>query len=106
MSKFKFGEEVVCVVGRSKGKHFIVDGFTCCPKCGRPCVYLKGYNEVCNMRCASRGDLPGCENLDCGVREYYDEALFEKLISLGETTEYRLRVTIPELIEIKDPQLQ
>lgn len=109
MSKFKFGDEVVAIKGCGqpikKGNHYIIDGFACCPNCGMACVYIKGFNRVGILICSNAERTSGC-GYESKERENYDEATFEKLISLAETTEYRLRVSIPELIEIKEPQLQ
>jgi len=105
MSKFKLGEKIVAIknhyAGRFKiGDIFIVDGFACCPKCGTQGIFLKGLNpNMSGTKCVPCNIIIS-EPLNC-----YRESNFEKLISLGETTEYRLKVSIPELTEIKTPQL-
>lgn len=109
MTKFKIGETVIArhsnISGEIvKGKEYIVDGFTCCSGCGIPCLYLKGMTRIANLICGNSHH--GCGYKKLHTRECYAESCFEKPISLAETTEYKLKVSIPELIEIKEPQLQ
>ena len=108
MSKFKVGDEIVAIRTHSggdyvKGEHYTVDGFTVCPNCGYPCIYLKGYNKI---------GTPGHTYKGCGwisiekQRIFYGESNFEKLMEFSDAIEYKLKVSIPELTEIKELQNQ
>lgn len=83
MSKFKIGDEIVAIknhsLGRFKiGDEFIVDGFSCCPNCGKRTIYLKGINLIVNTNCY-------CECVMKSVRAQYAESSFEKKKSFGQS---------------------
>lgn len=106
MSRFKIGQKVVAIKDHSqgvfkKGDEFIVDGFTCCPSCGNPCIYLNGKTEVVKWHCRPMG---------CGanyiLRESFSEFMFAPLQNNADAIEYKISVSIPELITIKEYQNQ
>lgn len=110
MSNFRIGEKVVAKENHpngtfKKGDEFIVDGFCCCPRCGRSNLYLKGLDRIVNSECNTR-IANGCGHITTDTRQRYSERRFEKAISIAEGIEYRLKVTIPELTEIKEVQHQ
>lgn len=105
MSNFKIGDKVICVREHSrgwvtKGKEYIIDGFSCCPNCNQALVFLKGHNEIRPMKLRCCQISVGC------VRQFFAASLFEKPISLSACIEYKLKVSIPELVELKELQNQ
>ena len=107
MHRFKVGQEVVAIKNHQqgdfkKGDEFIVDGLTCCPKCGRYRIQLIGFYRIVNT---FHGD-GGCNYVTENVRESFAEIAFVPKQSLSDAIEYRLSVSIPELTEIKIEQLQ
>jgi len=111
MSKFKLGQEVVALVtylptNIIKGNIYIVDGFTCCPGCGLPCINLKGRQKLYNSICQK--ESKGCGYREIAVRERYSENAFTDLISKEECAEYKSKISQPELeaLKIKEVQLQ
>jgi len=108
MHRFKVGQEVVAVkrniVSNIKiGDEFTVEGLTCCPGCGDAEIFLKGKTKIYDVTSCSPN---GCNQHSYNVRESYAESAFAPKQSLSEAIEYRLTVSIPELTEIKTPQLQ
>lgn len=109
MSKFKFGETVVAKLNlmkgdevvSKKGDEHIVDGFACCPKCGHSAINIQAFPFKANvdLNCCNGGSLHD-------VRPLFSEDSFEKPISLFEGISYRMKVTIPELVKIKEYQNQ
>lgn len=107
MHRFKVGQEVVAVRDHSqgffkKGDEFIVDGYACCPKCGEPCIHLKGINIIDDSIC---NGLNGCIHRERNVRASFAESSFAPKQSLSDAIEYRLSVSIKEL-EVKEYQQQ
>lgn len=108
MANFKIGDKVIAKFNHSggsfrKGDEFIIDGFCCCPSCGLPCIQLRGRTENCISICD--GSHKGC---GCGFmveeRESFWIGAFEKPASFGELASYKVKVSIPELTEIKEIQ--
>ena len=88
MSKFKLGQEIVAIKYQPEGKfkkgdEFIVDGLSCCNKCGLPCVYLKGlYNNVRNIHSACGGRFSGREMFaesDFAPKQSFADSICEKI---------------------------
>ena len=105
MSKFKLGDKVIAIKNHSKGDYkvgdeFIVTGFSCCPGCGEPTIRISGKDEIVNSSCRI------CKFLECFVVNNYFETSFEKPISISECIEYKLKVSLPELTELKELQNQ
>lgn len=110
MARFKIGQKVVAIRANStnnitKGNIYTIEGFNCCPKCGDTNVFLiekkKVYSYITCVK--SRG---GCGHVDLNARDRYDEKLFAPLANTADAIEYKMKVSIPELIEIKETQLQ
>jgi len=101
---WKIGDEIIAIINHSQGHFkigdkFIIDGFTCCEGCGEPCVYLKGRNRQSISNCVS------CNN-QTKKQINYASSCFQKPISLSSCIEYKLKVSIPELVELKELQNQ
>jgi len=110
MSRFKIGQEVIALhswlqCGILKDEHYIVDGFVCCKQCGRPYIYIKNVDVVANTHCSSADDKDGC-GYSTKERANFSETAFAPLQNFSDAVEYRLSVSIPELIEVKEYQNQ
>lgn len=108
MARFKIGQKVVALEKVSdvikKGEIYIVDGYHCCPGCGLPCIFVKDINVRCASPCLL--DKGGCGYVEYGVRASFEEVIFAPLTNIADAIEYRLKVSIPELTEIKEVQHQ
>lgn len=87
-----------------KDDELIIDGFSCCPSCGSPAVYIKGINGMTGGKCVSAsGKNDGCGRISYGTRTQFDPRYFEKPASFGELINYRKSVTEPEVLKILTP---
>lgn len=98
MSRFKIGQRVVAVIDHrqgffKKGDEFVVGGFSCCPQCGLPCVYLKNFYKIANSVCNK-----GCSYREEGVRECYAERNFAPIQSFGEQIAEQITKEVEEVI--------
>lgn len=105
MNRFKVGQKVVALKTHAdgefkKGEIYIIDGFSCCPMCGRATVYLLNHNEIVNSTCTI------CGHKDKEVRVNFYESNFAPIENIADAIEYKMKVSIPELIEIKEYQNQ
>lgn len=103
MHRFKVGQKVVAVKSHSGGEFkigdiFIVDELNCCCKCGLSTICLNGKDEYCIVVCS-------CNYTGAG-REHYTEMCFEPIQNISDAVEYKMKVSIPELTEIKEYQNQ
>lgn len=99
---YKKGDRIVALKDHSDGlfkigDEFICTGFTSCD-CGRLCTTIDR-----RLSWVSATVCPDCRKMH--VPEAYYAQQFIKKPSHGELIEYRLKVSAPELIEIKEPQL-
>lgn len=84
MSRFKIGQRVVSI---STGNEYVVDGLTCCSKCGVPCINLVGKHRIGNVTCVSTKNIAGCGGRTLNVREFYDERCFAPLEEIESAIE-------------------
>lgn len=103
---FKKGDKVIAVKDHrqghfKKGDEFSVDSFECCPSCGIQCISLVGIDKRGYAKCLK------CNHISNGIRRaFFELAFFTKPLSLSDAVEYKLKVSIPELTKIEEPQLQ
>ena len=105
MSRFKIGQKVVALTANAtgelvKGKTYEVCGFSACKGCGEPTIYLVGMVRRAGI------SHPKCGTVSETMRENYLESFFAPLQNTADAIEYRLSVSIPELIEVKEYQSQ
>lgn len=104
MARFKIGQKVVAIVDNrsgafKRGDVFTVDGFSCCPYCGLPTLFLKEKTDIVIV-------ARSCGRQSHNVREEFAERAFAPLANISDAIEYKMKVSIPELTEIKETQLQ
>lgn len=111
MARFKIGQKVVAIRSHTdgsfkKGVVYILDGFSSCPNCGAQTIHLKGYEERINFVCNHH--YGGCNMAVTArnVRSMFFIESFAPLHFSADAIEYKLKVSIPELTEIKETQLQ
>lgn len=94
-NEWKIGDTVLCIeTNPSKnviaGNEYVIDGFTCCPKCGQPEVYIKGLNHIV------KHIHLGCGYIGHGVQQKFIRRRFVKP-DLSSLTAYRSTVTVREI---------
>lgn len=108
MHRFKVGQKVVALVNRrstlgtvsiEKGREYTVIGLTCCQSCGKPEVIIKGQNAKVMCECGK------CKH-ESPRTASFNQDHFAPLQNNADAIEYKLKVSIPELTEIKELQNQ
>lgn len=108
--RFKVGQKVVAILSHrggffNKGDVLTVHSLTCCENCGLPGVTVAEITEITNVSCTG-WVLKGCGHVTNNVRMMFMEKCFAPLSSTSEACEYKMKVSIPELLTIKEYQEQ
>lgn len=107
---FKIGDTVICkdashrpdTIGYLvKGKEYVIDGFSCCGKCGTPTLFLVGLDLQSNSHCKCGGIVT--------ERQNYRASRFEKPImssstrtALNKSLEEYKNISLQELTEMEE----
>lgn len=100
MHRFKVGQKVVAIRNSDtwkSGQVFTVEFLSCCIKCGEPNIKLTELNGIGVNCCACDTRLNHHE---------FHERNFAPIQSTTDAIEYKMKVSIPELITLKQYQEQ
>lgn len=103
-NNWKLGDKVLCVKSDPQrttvaGYEYVVDGFSCCPKCGAPLIFLQGFDQIKY----SIHSVCGFEGIRMRIAFYKSRFIKPDLASLEQ---HRAEVSAKELLEIKTLQQQ
>lgn len=106
MHRFKVGQKVVAIINGAhikKDKIYTVSRLLCCPNCGFTFISVEEITTIINSFCGACNHNRHKDNFE---PHNCSEKLFAPLQNNADAVEYKLKVSIPELTEIKELQNQ